>query len=166
MTVVSPLLVSRYKRAGMLYPVRTAMAAKEAALEQSIAASILIQESGGGHNVFGHDPTIFGGAGVVTEAKYRAYKAERRKSGNKLMQGVGPCQLTYYTYQDEADAIGGCWRILCNMRIGFHLLAEHIRKDGLHAGIAAYNGTGPAAEHYADVVIARAKELKAKYGLT
>ena len=44
---------------------------------------MLIKESGGGKNVFGHDPTIFVGAGTVTKAKYLEYKKRRVASGNK-----------------------------------------------------------------------------------
>ena len=72
------------------------------------------------------------------------------------MQGVGPCQLTYWTLQDAADALGGCWKPLANMRVGFSHLAEAVRRSGLRAGVAAYNGSGPAAEAYAQAVIERA----------
>jgi hypothetical protein len=143
----------------ILLPSETIAAASEAGLPLALAAAMLIQESGGGANVFGHDPTIFSGAGEVTQAKYLAYRAERMKSGNRLMQGVGPTQLTYWSHQDAADDLGGCWMPVHNMRIGFHLLAENVRRDGLHAGVAAYNGSGSAAEHYADTVLARAEQF-------
>ena len=63
-------------------------------------ARMLQKESGGGSNVFGHDPTIFVGAGTVTRAKYLEYKRQRVASGNTLMQGVGP------TPADLLDAAG------------------------------------------------------------
>jgi hypothetical protein len=138
------------------------MAAHDAGLNIALAASLLIQESGGGENIYGHDPTIFVGAGQVTEANYQVYLAERRHSGNTLMQGVGPCQLTYWSLQDAADRLGGCWKPLCNMRVGFSHLAEAIRRSGLRAGVAAYNGSGPAAEAYAQEVIQRADELASR----
>lgn len=53
----------------------------------------LIEHESGGKNIFGHDPTIYVGAGDVTKAKYLAYKRQRGSSGRGGMQGVGPCQL-------------------------------------------------------------------------
>jgi hypothetical protein len=144
------------RRIGMKMPVRTLQAARKTGLSLPLACSVLAQETGGGINEFGHDPTIFVGAGQVTESKYHAYKAERVRSANHLMQGVGPVQLTWWSTQDAADAIGGCWRPLKNMLIGFEHLVESIRRDGLRAGVAAYNGSGPAAQRYADQVLARA----------
>ena len=43
------------------------------------------------------------------------------------MQGVGPCQLTYWVLQDAADRLGGCWDWRCNVRVGFTLLVENIQ---------------------------------------
>jgi hypothetical protein len=48
------------------------------------------------------------------------------------------------------------------MRVGFSHLAEAIRRSGLRAGVAAYNGSGPAAEAYAQEVIQRADELASR----
>lgn len=131
--------------------------ARAAKLPLDIACAVLMQESSGGHNEFGHDPTICVGWGQVTHAKYLIYKARRLASRNRLMQGVGPMQLTYYSYQDQADKLGGCWQPRFNVRVGFQLLADHIRRYGLHAGVAAYNGSGPAARSYADSVLAQAQ---------
>lgn len=141
---------------GIVNPIWTVDEAKAAKLPLALACALLSQESGGGHNEYGHDPTIFIGAGTVTRLNYALYKLRRRLSGNRLMQGVGPCQLTYWSYQDRADQFGGCWQPRFNMRVGFETLAANIRRDGMHAGIAAYNGSGPAAQRYADSVLHRA----------
>lgn len=135
-----------------------------------LACALLMQETGGGRNEWGHDPTIFVGGydakrgvhygATVTEAAYKAYLAQRGKTGRGGMQGVGPTQLTYFSYQDEADAEGGCWVSRFNMRIGFRHLAANIKRNGLRAGIAAYNGSGPAAQRYANSVLALAEEWK------
>ena len=146
---------------GIVNPIWTYDEAKAALLPLSLAAALLDQESGGGRNVFGHDPTIFIGAGTVTRWSYARYKLRRRLSGNRLMQGVGPVQLTWWAKQDRADSLGGCWAPRCNMRVGFEDLAANIRRDGLHAGIAAYNGSGAAAQRYADSVLHRARYWKA-----
>ena len=156
LTPADALLIRRLRSVGVLIPVRCLIAARGCGLNVALAASLLIQESGGGQNVYGHDPTIFAGAGQVTEANYHVYRAERVASGNRRMQGVGPCQLTYWTLQDAADALGGCWKPLANMRVGFSHLAEAVRRSGLRAGVAAYNGSGPAADAYAQAVIERA----------
>lgn len=138
--------------------------AHRAGVPLEVACAILMQETGGGRNAWGHDPTIFVGGydarhnihygETVTEAAYRAYLAQRGPAGHGGMQGVGPCQLTYFAFQDEADREGGCWQPRFNIRVGFRYLAGNIRHDGLRAGIAAYNGAGPAAQHYADSVLA------------
>lgn len=61
---------------------------------------------------------------------------------------------------DEADERGGCWRPNVNMLVGFEHLAADIRRNGLRAGVRAYNGSGPDAESYADTVLARAEAVK------
>lgn len=88
-----------------------------------VVCAFLEQESSGGENVFGHDPTIFIGAGRVTKEKYLKYKAERNRTGK--VQGVGPMQLTYGPFQDSADALGGAWKPDINMEVGFGLIKNY-----------------------------------------
>lgn len=90
-----------------------------------VLCAFLEQESYGGKNVFGHDPTIFVGAGRVTKRKYLRYKAERDLYERKRMQGVGPMQLTWWTFQDEADILGGCWKPYINMTVGAKILKDY-----------------------------------------
>ena len=135
---------------------RLLMEARLAGITPSLALALRQQESGiqGDGNVFGHDPTIFAGAGKVTKAKYLAYKKKRGSHGQGGMQGVGPLQLTYYAFQDEADKMGGCWKPANNYRVGYRLLASLIHKHGERKGLAVYNG-GEASPnyHYADSVL-------------
>jgi hypothetical protein len=106
---------------------------------------MLILESSGGRNVFeGGDP--------VTEPLYRAYLAERDRTGPL---GVGPCQITWPPLQDRADELGGCWRPEINCRVGFELLADHIERYGPERAFAAYNSGAPEPNAYS----ARAMEL-------
>lgn len=119
---------------------------------RSLALALVEQESNFS-NVFGHDPTIYVGAGNVTKGKYLAYKQQR---GHSRMQGVGPAQLTWWEFQDEADREGGCWNPAVNIRVGLRILDQNIRQHGLHNGVARYNGTGAAASHYATQVIDKA----------
>ncbi len=110
----------------------------------------LVEKETGFRNVFGHDPTssipVSWRGSRVTRAKYRVYKAARKRG--RGMQGVGPVQLTWFAFQDQADAVGGCHKPYPNLVVGFRLLASLINQHGKEAGAGAFNGTGPAAEAY------------------
>ena len=150
-------LDERLRAAGIVGPRTAVREAKRAGLPLELACALLEKESSGGRNVFGHDPTIFIGAGKVTREKYADYKRRRIASGNKLMQGVGPCQLTWWELQDAADAAGGCWHPEINMRVGFRHLAALVGRYGRSEGARRYNGSGPAAEAYSRDLLAKAR---------
>jgi peptidoglycan hydrolase-like protein with peptidoglycan-binding domain len=154
--MASDTLIERLHAGGIVHPKVTVAEAQRAGLRLAVACAMLEKETAGGHNVFGHDPTIFVGAGQVTKAKYQAYKQRRVASGNKTMQGVGPCQLTWYEFQDEADREGGCWRPEINIRIGFRRLAANIKLHGEAEGAKRYNGTGKAADLYSADLLRKA----------
>lgn len=141
--------IEKARRAGIQIPVIAFVAARRAGIPYWMACAFLVKESAGGENVFGHDPTIFAGAGTVTKKKYLAYLAERKRTGK--MQGVGPMQLTWYAFQDQADRLGGCWKPYYNCLVGFQIIRGYL-DQGLSPRDAArlYNGSGPAAEAYAD----------------
>jgi hypothetical protein len=160
--MASPRLIERLRAEGVLRPQAVVEEAKRAGLRLPLACALLEKESGGGRNVFGHDPTIFVGAGEVTRAKYREYKKRRVAGGNRQMQGVGPCQLTWWEFQDAADREGGCWRPEVNMRVGFRHLVALIHQHGEADGARRYNGSGPAAEAYSRDLLAKAKVWEAK----
>lgn len=104
------------------------------------AAYALLEKESGGRNIFGHDPTIFAGAGRVTKRKYLEYRAMRDRTGKS--QGVGPCQLTWRGFQNKADALGGCWIPKYNMQVGFGLLKEyHDTTGSWQAAGTKYNGS-------------------------
>lgn len=149
--------ILRARRAGIVNPLIAWQEAKLLGLPFALLCAVLDQETGGGHNVFGHDPTICVGAGAVTKAKYLAYREAR---GTTHMQGVGPMQLTWWSTQDKADALGGCWLPRCNIRVGAGALSYNVTRYGLDAGVAAYNGSGVAATNYATRVIARYDKWK------
>jgi hypothetical protein len=160
--MTSPRLIERLRAEGFLRPQAVVEEAKRAGLRLPLACALLEKESGKGRNVFGHDPTIFVGAGEVTRAKYREYKKRRVASGNKQMQGVGPCQLTWWEFQDAADREGGCWRAEVNMRVGFRHLVALVNQHGEADGARRYNGSGAAAEAYSRDLLAKAKVWDAK----
>lgn len=162
-------------RMGIKHPAWTIQLARDNGIPISLAASILIQESGGGRNVFGHDPvnprnaTLLDRRRVrwlnkmkgrkVNRYRYKRYKFYRRRGYG--MQGVGPMQLTWYTFQDQADKMGGAWRPYLNMKVGFALLARYLRAtpNDKQSAVAHYNGSGAAAEHYARQVLKRADDI-------
>ena len=147
---------------GIKMPARTVDACIQTGLKIYIACAFLEQETNGGLNIYGHDvnpdgtPRPFWGFGEVTEDNYAVYKRERdlgvRESRRfpklgRRMQGVGPMQLTWYASQDEADRLGGCWRPLINMVVGFRIIATDLKAGkGLHQVAKEYNGK----EQYAD----------------
>jgi hypothetical protein len=142
------LYVARARKAGVRYAWNLIRWAKAAGVQYSLAIAICEQETGF-RNVYGHDPTIAVGWGKDTTRNYLVYKRMRGPTGRGGMQGVGPMQLTWWEFQDRADALGGCWRPSRNIRVGLELLAANIRQYGRHTGIARYNGSGAAAERYA-----------------
>jgi hypothetical protein len=123
--------------------------------------ALLLNESSGGYNIYGHEgpcPELWGQP--VTEQNYQVYKAARnRGEGNN---GVGPTQLTATGFQVEAENLGGCWNPLYNMDVGFHFLHELIERYGVWGGFRSYNGSGPAAEAYADRAVAHERALIAE----
>ena len=103
-----------------------------AGLELAAAATLLVKESSGGRNVWGHDavtvaPNTYVKGGPVTQSNYTAYRAAVN-AGHAGRQGCGPTQLTFGPFQQRADDAGGCWRWEINCRAGFEILADHIRR--------------------------------------
>jgi hypothetical protein len=134
-------------RFGIQRAAEVAELAAKAGLPLAAAATMLEKESGGGHNVYGHDNVETGGnyqkGGPVTEENYRKYKANRDRFGS---QGVGPTQLTFSGFQDSADARGGTYDWRVNIAVGFEILAQGIKTGGFHEGFRAYNGSNEYAD--------------------
>lgn len=127
---------------GIRNPYRVLQVSKETGLPFAVLCAVLEKESYGGKNIFGHDGGSAGwasGWGHVTKDKYLKYK-EGRQAG-KGMQGVGPMQLTWWEFQDEADERGGCWKPYINMLVGAELLVSYWDKYGDWRRVGArYNG--------------------------
>lgn len=158
---------------GIIMPGTVVAVAEDVGIPVWVGCSFLEMESGGGRNVYGHDvyadgtPKPFWGHGVVTEQNYKAYKIERdlavREPARfphlgRRMQGVGPMQLTWWEFQDRADDLGGCWRAVNNIRVGFELLAEY-RRGGQRTWrevAVKYNGS----EAYGDRMVPLFREWR------
>jgi hypothetical protein len=168
------------KRNGIVYPDQTLAAFKligpipKVGFSLAACCAVLDNETGGGENVWGHDPWdeeaypkgIAHPAGPpndpVTQWTYTQYK-EKRDAGMQP-QGCGPCQLTDASLQIEAEKLGGCWVPQHNMTIGFRFLSQLFLEHGsAEAGFAAYNGSGPDAEEYGVRAAALADEWQARF---
>jgi hypothetical protein len=123
------LQVAKTINATKQYGLRIALEASAYEIWPSVLCAVLEQESGF-RNVYGHDPVKFPQikGGNVTRLNYLRYK-QLRKLGFG-MQGVGPGQLTWWEYQDEADRSGGCWRPAPNIATTAWLLAQKRRQAG------------------------------------
>lgn len=149
---------------GLGYPELIVSEAAATGLDLAGAAA-LVQKETGGKNIYGHDPVATGGTyvrgGLVTRANYEAFRRWQR-GGSGRMQGVGPVQLTYYSFQDQADALGGCWDPRWNLHVGFALLVSLQKAKGEWAGAKAYNGSGSAADAYANDWTAKRNQWRSR----
>lgn len=102
----------------------------------------------------------FAGRGEVTEANYTDYVGERDSFDPPHCQGVGPTQLTFKGFQDQADRLGGCWKPIINMIVGFGIIADY-RARG-RSWRDCWLGYSGGKETYADEMDARLIWWRAK----
>jgi hypothetical protein len=154
---------------GVVNPGGVVALAGQVGIELAAAVTLLFMESGGGRNVWGHDRVITEGIYVtgspVARDAYLRYKARRAVIGS---QGVGPTQLTWHGFQDQADAMGapnlGCWTWEINCRVGFGVLGGLLHGHGDAAGFAAYNGSGAQAQAYGARAVKLLQDWRARLG--
>lgn len=72
--------------------------------------------------------------------------------------------MTLPAFQDQADARGGCWDWRVNVLVGMEILAGDIKRNGIRNGFRAYNGSGPAAEKYADEAMRKLQVWQGRLG--
>lgn len=139
---------------GIVRPYPAMRAANETGLPFAVMCAILEKESYGGKNVFGHDGGTKGwasGWGRVTKKKYLDYRRGRRLG--KGMQGVGPMQLTWWEFQDEADRRGGCWKPYVNMLVGAEILVGSFKQYKNWAEVGRrWNGSAVYGEDLVDKI--------------
>jgi hypothetical protein len=132
-------------------------AAQLEGIDLAVAATVIEKESAG-RNIWGSDTHVTAGTytpgGPVTQANYLAYRAAVQ-AGRIGRNGCGPAQCTSASYQNQADALGGCWDPVANMRSGFRGIQALINQYGVFGGFEHYNGSGPAAIAYANDSMAR-----------
>lgn len=146
------------KRQGFVYPWRMIRAAHRVKIRMAVACAMVTMETGNGRSVWGHDPVdthgCYSKGGSVTRENYHCYKQHRGGgSSARNMQGCSSTQLTYWSFQDRADSIGGCWHPYYNMVVGFATFAAY-RKAGATVREAAkqYNGSWSYADQFEDWV--------------
>ena len=130
-------------------------------LELAVACATTELETGGRH-IYGADPASAwmnsGPFGTlweqpVTEANYKWFVG--RVKGGSVSNGVGVKQLTSLSLLEAADARGGAWNPQHNCAEGDRFFLGLVHQAGsLWAAFRDYNGSGPAAEAYADRAVA------------
>ena len=148
----------RLKRAGVRRPRMVIKEARRADLRVADALAMLQNETGVPmRNVFGCDWGPQGG-----KPPYCGDRVTRRRVKKLLRSGkangVGWTQLTYPPFVYEAERLGGANRPRIQCRVGFRVLKDNMNRIGSRwAGFKAYNGTGAAADAYANRAIARSQ---------
>lgn len=154
-TLAQKLKTIRVHGIAIVNPEVTVEAIRDSGIRPALALALLSQESSGGHNIWGHDATIFAGgydaankrfygkqeaqSRTVTRAGYDAYTAERART-RADPQGVGPTQLTDLGLQKMADFLGGAWKPLPNMIVGFERFGELLQQAGsVYSAAFLYN---------------------------
>lgn len=138
-------------------------------LDLAIACTTSELESGG-RNIYGADPASswmndgpFGDLWEheVTKANYEWFVAEV-KAGH-TSNGVGPKQLTSLSLLEAADARGGAWNAQHNCAEGDRFFLELLHQAGsTWAAFRDYNGSGPAADVYANRAVALVNDWHAR----
>ena len=159
----APIILSAFNKVGRNQNVGFTLA----------ACCAMVQKESGGRMIWGADPwneaAFPSGAALdsalheqpVIEADYHVYRA--RRNGGMQPQGCGITQLTSASLQIQAEQAGGCWVPLWNTVVGFQTLRSLFENAGSeHAGFRNYNGSGPAAEAYADGAVELAAEWQSR----
>lgn len=177
--VVVPMLVNPVEKATANGSLMAQIAFEESAkvgVPFWVTLAFLEQETGGGQNIYGHDrdakgnPRPFWGHGNVTKENYAEYLIERDMFKDapegRRAQGVGPLQLTFWSLQDAADALGGAWDERINIRYGLTLIKQyHDAATGTElqkwqAAALKYNGK----QSYVDSITPKFKKWKSLVG--
>lgn len=140
--------------AGIGYSATVLQACADHQVPPELVCVLLVKETGGGRNIYGHDqrdgvlayPYAPRGVDVeVTEANYAEYLAAVAAGG--LRNGVGPLQLTHWSLQQRADELGGCWDPACSIPAGVEHFARLLRAYGLPGAFERWRGVGPGAAY-------------------
>jgi len=121
----------------------------------SLGLALQEQESDG-QNIFGADTNAPFTHLPVTKA--RVLKLVEHVHAGGVSNGVGPLQLTFISFIEEANRDGGAWLPAVNIATGLGIVAGHVKQHGVRGGLATYNGGNPQSRkglNYAGQVIKR-----------
>lgn len=121
----------------------------------SLGLALQEQESEG-RNIFGADDDAPFPHQPVTKA--RVLKLVELVHAGSISNGVGPMQLTFIGFIEEANRDGGAWDPAVNIATGLGIIAGHVKDHGVRDGLATYNGGKPTSEKgqkYAKQVLER-----------
>lgn len=128
----------------------------------SLGAALQEQESRG-RNIFGADHGAPFRHQPVT--KPRVLQLVRHVRAGGVSNGVGPMQLTFLPFIEEANRDGGAWKPAVNIATGLGIIAGHVRQHGVRNGLATYNAGSPqsaAGQQYAREVMQRQQRLSGR----
>lgn len=135
--------------------------AKSAGLDLALACALVEQESGG-RNIFGCD------LGPVGDRPPYCHQQVTRERVQKLiaspfMNGVGVTQLTWFTFVEDAEALGGAHEPRNQCRVGFRLLKEYRNKYPYLEALGAYNAGEANRRSVLDTYAAQLAALHTKW---
>lgn len=119
----------------------------------SLGIALQEQESGG-RNIFGADVGGLFAHEPVTKA--RVLQLVDHVNAGGISNGVGPMQLTFIGFIEEANRDGGAWKPAVNIATGLGIIAGHVKQRGVRDGLATYNAGNPhlsAGQTYATHVL-------------
>jgi hypothetical protein len=133
-------------------------------LDLSVACATTQLESNGQH-IYGNDPGTGWMQGLdgklVTKDNYLTFVKPGLYRGETL-NGVGIKQLTSLGLVQAADARGGAWHVEHNAATGDRFFLELLRQTGsLWQSFYSYNGSGSAAQNYANHAVAVVAQWRA-----
>jgi hypothetical protein len=125
----------------------------------SLGVAVQEQESAG-RNIFGADQNGPFPHQPVTKQRVLQLVEHVRAGGTS--NGVGPLQLTFLPFIEEANRDGGAWKPAVNIATGLRIIAGHIKQHGVRRGLATYNGGSPQSSKglaYAEEVLERQNRI-------
>jgi hypothetical protein len=127
----------------------------------SLGVALQEQESDG-RNIFGADRGGPFPHQPVTQERVLQLVKHVRAGGTS--NGVGPLQLTFLPFIEEANRDGGAWKPSVNIATGLGIIAANVKKHGVRGGLAAYNAGNPQSTKgraYAKQVMERQDRIHA-----
>jgi hypothetical protein len=126
-----------------------------------VALGVALQEQESeGRNIFGADDRAPFAHEPVTKDRVMQLVAHVHAGG--VSNGVGPLQLTFIGFIEEANRDGGAWKPAVNIATGLGIVAGHVKQHGVRDGLATYNAGNPRSDDgqkYAGEVMKRQERI-------